>query len=329
MIFFYDKALFLIKTKYILMKRLFTLALVVLAALPGRAQTITGADMEAWKTYSGSLERPDGWFTSDSLIKVYYTLTSTPGFAARTSKSTTVKNGGSASAMLVTTTTDTFPTILANSNIAFDMAGVLAGDYRYTLTGGTPVTKRIYYVHAYVQHASAGSSDVGEMAVLAIKNGIAPGGEDSVIGKGTVAITASSAFKKITTALTYTDATMIPDRLVVSFIPTNKTKPVAGTTLYVDDVTISDPTGIDLPLVNSSDVKVYPNPAASQMHISLSHTEASRVDIYNMAGKCILTQALAAETDIPVASFAPGTYIYVISYTANGRRYYGSSFSKQ
>ncbi|HTN18590.1 MAG TPA: T9SS type A sorting domain-containing protein [Chitinophagaceae bacterium] len=311
------------------MKRLFTLLLLACSLVQTRAQTITGADMENWKTYSGTLERPDGWHSSDSLIKVYYTLTATPGFAARTSKSTTVKNGGAASAMLVTTVADTFPTILANSNIAFDMAAVLAGDYKYSFTSGTPVTKRIYYVHAFVQHASAGSSDIGEMAVLAIKNGIAPGGEDSVIGKGTVAITASSSFKKITAALTYTEATMIPDRLIVSFMPTTKTKPVAGTTLYVDDVTISDPTGIELPLVNSSDVKIYPNPAANQMHISLTHTEASQIAIYNMAGKCILTQALAAETDIPVATLAPGTYIYVISYTANGRRYYGSSFSKQ
>lgn len=312
------------------MKRLFTLAFMTFSLLQTRAQTITGANMENWKTYSTTLERPDGWHSSDSLIKEYYSLPGAPpGFAARTSKSTTVKNGGAASAMLVTTITDTFPTILANSNIAFDMAAVLAGVYKYSFTSGTPVTKRVYYVHAFVQHTSAGSSDVGEMSVLAIKNGIAPGGEDSVIGKGTVAITASSTFKKITAGLTYTEATMIPDRLIVSFMPTNKTKPVAGTTLYVDDVTISDPTGLELPLVNSGEVKVYPNPATDKLHVSLSKGQASVMTIYTMTGQRVQSQALGAETDISIATLAPGSYLYVISSATDGRSYYSANFSKQ
>jgi hypothetical protein len=312
------------------MKQLFTLIVLAFTLTPGRAQTIVGADMENWKTYSGSLERPDGWHSSDSLIKVYYTLSGTPGlFTARTSKSTTVKNTGSASAMLVTTDIDTLPSILANSNITFDMAAALAGSFKYSFTSGTNVTKRIYYVHAFVQHASVGSSDAGVMSVMAIKNGIAPGGEDSVIGKGTAAIAASSTFKKITTAITYTDASMIPDRLIVSFIPTNKAKPVTGTTLYVDDVTISDPSGIEVPLINSETVKVYPNPASDKLHVSLSNGQVSLFTLYNTSGQLVLSHELADETDIVVSQLAAGSYIYVISSVADGRKYYSASITRQ
>lgn len=314
------------------MKKLFTLLFLTVSLGQSQAQTITGADMETWKSYTSfafPLERPDGWFSSDSLIKAYYFLTSSSvTFTARTSKSTTVKNAGLSSAMLVTPTTDTFPTILANSNISFNLADIMAGNYKFKYNGGTPVTKRILFVHAYTQHSSVGSSDEGVMNVMMFKKGIGAGGSDSMVGAGNSPITASSSFKKTTTYISYVDATIMPDRLVVSFVPTKKTTPPAGTTLYVDDVTISDPSGIETPLMNDKNFSVFPNPAVNNLHISTKLNQPLVVKMYSTNGKLVLTQHFQNDADVAVAGLAAGNYIYVIS-GVEGRKYYSSTFTRQ
>lgn len=311
------------------MKKIFTLISLIGLGYSSQAQTVAGADMETWKSYTSfsvSLERPDGWACSDSLISYYYFLTGGSGsFSARITKSSTVKHGGSFSAKLVTSASDTFPSILANSGIKFDPADVLAGKYIFKYTGGTAVSKRILWAHAYIQYSTT-SSDEGTMSVQAIK---VIGGKDSVVGKGTTYVPANTSFTKVSTGITYVDATVVPERLIISFVPTKKTAPAAGNTMYVDDVTISDPVGIETPVVNDKRIVVYPNPATHRLHIDASAlSESVSVRIFNALGQFVSESELNGSQDIDITALSPGNYVYVIS-GSNDRKYHSGPFIKE
>lgn len=296
------------------------------------AQTVLGGDMETWKTYTvgfSSQQRPDSWFSTDSLIGFIKTLT-LKSYTQRVTKSTTVKNGGTASAMLVSAdpSIDSLPTILANGNIKFNLADIVAGDFsKINYLGGTSVSKRIVFAHAYTQYSTA-SADTGLMSVTAFKNGAGVGGTDSAIGTGSMLIMNSTSFVKQSCGITYKDATMVPDRIVITFTTSRKTIPVKGTTLYVDDVTISDPTGIETPIFNDQNIKVYPNPAQNQLFINTDLKLALNVQLYNALGQLVLTHKFSQNTAVNLSSLANGNYQYVIS-GEDGHKYYAATITKQ
>lgn len=313
------------------MKKLFILLSIALATQTN-AQTITGGDMETWKTYTvgfSSQQRPDAWFSTDSLIGFIKSL-SLKSYSQRVTKSTTVKNGGTASAMLVSAdpSVDSLPTILANGNIKFNLTDIVAGDFsKINYIGGTNVTKRIVFAHAYTQYTTT-SADTGQMTVTAFKNGAGVGGTDSAIGSGSKLIMNSSSFVKQTCGVSYNDATMVPDRIVITFTTSRKTVPVKGTTLYVDDVTISDPTGIETPIFNDQNIKVYPNPAQNQLFINTDLKVTLNVQLFNALGQLVLNQKFNQNATINLSPLAIGNYNYVIS-GEDGHRYYAATITKQ
>jgi hypothetical protein len=312
------------------MKKLLIIFSLLAIASQSNAQTVTGGDMETWKTYTSaatSLVRPDGWSTSDSLIS-YIKLLGLKSYTGRVTKSSTVKNGGSYSAMMVSATTDSLPTLLANANIKFDLTSVLAGDYsKVTYVGGTNVSSRILSANAYTRYSST-TADTGTMIVTAFKNGYGVGGTDSIVGTGSQNVTGSSAFVKQTVSISYVNTTVVPDRIVISFAVSKKTIPVVGSTMYVDDVTLTGTTGIETPIVNDQNVSVFPNPSSNLLHISADINDMLVVRFYNSLGQLVLAQDIDKVADINVSQFANGNYIYVLSSKA-GNKYYSAIFTKQ
>ncbi|MGC4058363.1 MAG: T9SS type A sorting domain-containing protein [Chitinophagaceae bacterium] len=314
------------------MKRIITL--IAGCALYGSvsAQTVVNGNMESWVSYTSSgttLARPANWFSSDSLIKAYYVLTgSSSSFVARCSQSTTVYHGGSSSAVLITNATDTLPSVLANSNITFSLADIMAGKYQFKYPGGTPVTSRVLFGHAWVKLTSTGSSDVARMNLSAIKSGIGAGGADSTIGSGYVDIPSNTGFTKVDVSVTYKDATTVPDRIVVSFVPTNKSKPVAGTTMWIDDVTLSDPAGIETPIFNNPAIRVFPNPVQDELRITADMSEELSVSVYSVNGQEVARVPFKENAVLSVSRYAAGNYIYVVGSKDGQHQYASGSFVK-
>lgn len=309
------------------MKKLFTFLSLLGLINSTQAQSIVSADMETWATYKSgaipvTMEKPTGWASSDSVIcPIVYLMTSS--YTPRVSKSTTVFHSTTTSAKLENPSTDTFPTLITNAAIKVDLS-----TFKYSYSGGTPVSKRIVFVKSWAQYSHTAPSDTGRMLVYATKVGIAAGGKDSVIGQGEVDITQSSTFVQKVVGIKYVDATTVPDRIIVAFQSSRLPVRPGGTVLYVDDVTISDPTGIETPLINDQNIKVYPNPAVNQLHITADIKESLNVVLYNAAGQLILSQTMNQNADINVSGLSAGNYIYVISGN-DGHKYYSSTFSKQ
>ncbi len=308
---------------------LFTVAIGFIGS--ARSQTIVGADMETWVSYSSvgmSMNRPAGWISTDSLTRVYQVATgSTSPYTPRIIQSTTIKNAGLSSARLIASSTDSLPVILSNSDISFNVADLLAGKYNFKYTGGTNVTARIVTVNAYLHHPL--SPDTSLMQVMAFKNGYGAGGADSMVGSGNLDIISNSGFVKMSANLTYVNTTIIPDRLVIAFVANKNLYLTAQDTLYVDDVTISDPTGIETPLVNDPSVKAFPNPAINTLHISAAVNDELVVDFYNVLGQKMMSQKMKQEADINVAALTAGNYTFVVTNFANGHKFFSGIFTKQ
>ena len=85
-----------------------------------------------------------------------------------------------------------------------------------------------------------------------------------------------------------------------------------GSTMYVDELMLEYPAGIQQSLMPEVLVSTYPNPASSQIKFDLSKQVAgSSVEIYNMEGKMVTLFAMELKSRIiTVASLPDGLYFY-------------------
>ncbi|MCC7333383.1 MAG: T9SS type A sorting domain-containing protein [Flavobacteriales bacterium] len=88
--------------------------------------------------------------------------------------------------------------------------------------------------------------------------------------------------------------------------------PQPGTVLWVDDIKINFPVGINQ-VKNSERIAAYPNPATSNLKVALNDTKASSIRITDMTGKVVKNEAVYDRiVNINVSSLPTGLYIYQV-----------------
>jgi hypothetical protein len=97
-----------------------------------------------------------------------------------------------------------------------------------------------------------------------------------------------------------------------------------GNNLFIDDLNISYENTTDLDENKINDISLYPNPASDLLHIS-SSKPISKIKIYDVTGKVILTKNFASKTKIKleITSLNKGFYTVIISddYTERAFRF--------
>jgi hypothetical protein len=85
-----------------------------------------------------------------------------------------------------------------------------------------------------------------------------------------------------------------------------------GSTMYVDNLTLDYPSGIQQVLMPEVSVTAYPNPASDILHIDLSkQVKDGSLEVYNVTGKLVGTYGVSqTENTIPVYSMPDGTYYF-------------------
>lgn len=311
---------------------LITLGLLV-NSFNSKAQTVTNAGMETWKSvtvFFTTTYKPTNWYTLDSFVTAIKVLQGKT-YSGRVSESTTFKNSGTSSARLLTSDDDSVFTVLSNGNLNLDAATIsklTTGDLTsLKFQGGQPISKRVQFAHAYIHYVPKGT-DTAVFSVSAFKTGFGAGGTDSIVGSGNITVSATTGFTKFTVPLSYVDPTIVPDRIVFLFNASNKLPLSDGTLMYVDDVTYSDPTGIEIPLVNDANVSVYPIPANDQLNILTPYNESLNISIYNTMGQNVLNNKFEMKASISLQNLQPGNYIYVVS-NDKGHNYSSGQFLKK
>jgi hypothetical protein len=85
-----------------------------------------------------------------------------------------------------------------------------------------------------------------------------------------------------------------------------------GSTMFIDDLMLEYPAGIQQSLMPEVTVTTFPNPASDVLQVKLSKAVTGGVfEICNVEGKVAGTHTVTGQTaSIPVSSLAPGTYYY-------------------
>jgi hypothetical protein len=85
-----------------------------------------------------------------------------------------------------------------------------------------------------------------------------------------------------------------------------------GSTMYVDNLTLDYPSGIQQVLMPEVAVSVYPNPASDILHIDLSkEVKAGSFEVYTSSGKLAGSYSVSQKSNtIPVYSLVNGLYYF-------------------
>lgn len=310
------------------MKTTSLLLIILLTQFSLSAQDIKG-NMENWRNYSSGfpfpsvqLEAPEGWYGLDSLVVVGAQMMQISGNAnirpsKQIHKSSDAHNGAHA-AMLVSKTLDTFgviPGVLSNARINVDLLAVMSGgDFMNAIdyTGGTPINNRITGIEAWVKYQTPGA-DSASILIAAVLTGQAADGNDSVIAAGATMIGATNGYIAVTTPLIYADPNAIPDKLIVGFSSSSGENGTDGSTLYVDDVSITGGSGSRVPAISTRQaVTCYPNPSNGIIYLQASQMPVTWT-AYDITGKQIYQTTWAGATTADCSLYPPGMYLYRVT----------------
>jgi len=252
------------------------------------------------------IEVPTSWSTFDSLANnLNFLFGQSTAIQKTVTRNTSIKNSGTASAMLTTKTFPglnvAIPGILTNAVITLDASMDIA------FTGGTAITQRVSKAAAFIRYAPA-TNDTASFVVEIINRTF---GKDSLIGFGSVEFGARPTFTKIEIPIDY-NATTLPANLIRFFFTNSNDTVQNSSTLYVDDVTYTTTTGVTEALMNDIEITAYPNPANEVVTIKAATEDALVVELYSIDGQLLQTKAFSKETQLRIADLANGLYVYNI-----------------
>ncbi|MBA4241379.1 MAG: hypothetical protein C0448_11675 [Sphingobacteriaceae bacterium] len=146
---------------------------------------------------------------------------------------------------------------------------------------GIPFTQKITQFKFYYQYKPTGN-DTAECRVLLVK-------QRSPIAGGvfkTNVATGGSGWQQATINLTYV-STATPDTIWVLMSSSSLDKnPKAGSILWVDDVSVTLPTGVNELMGTENDIEIFPNPSNGvfSIHSQTVNNEEQYIEVYNMLG---------------------------------------------
>jgi hypothetical protein len=253
------------------------------------------------------IEVPTSWSTFDSLANILnFTIGQSTAIQKTVTRNTSIKNSGTASAMLTTKTFPglnvAIPAMLTNAVITLDAAAE-----EVSFTGGTAITQRVSKAAAFIRYAPA-TKDTASFTVEIINRTF---GKDSLIGFGSVEFGARPTFTKIEVPIDYYHTTL-PANLIRYYFTNSNDTVQNSSTLYVDDVTYTTTTGVTEALMNDIEITAYPNPANDVLSINASSDDELAFELYAIDGKVLQTKTFSKTTQIRVADLANGLYVYNI-----------------
>jgi hypothetical protein len=153
-----------------------------------------------------------------------------------------------------------------------------------TFKPGTACSQKLTQFKFYYQYKPHGN-DTAECRVELLKSGVPVAGGWFKTGDPTDGL----GWQLATINFTYVNA-LTPDTLWVIFSSSSfDSKPKAGSVLWIDDASVTLPTGIEQPLESLNKMEIYPNPSKGSFSIQLQpgKPETQSIEIYNATGEKI------------------------------------------
>ena len=148
-------------------------------------------------------------------------------------------------------------------------------------TPGIPYTQKITQFHIYYQYKPNGNDTAVFRVSLVNQRNLVAGG----VFKTNVA-TGASGWQMATMNMTYINS-LTPDTMWVLISSSSLEKnPKAGSILWLDDASVTLPTGINESMSVENDIEIFPNPSTGliNIHTSTKNDEEQFVEVYNLLG---------------------------------------------
>jgi hypothetical protein len=146
---------------------------------------------------------------------------------------------------------------------------------------GIPFTQKITQFHIYYQYKPNGNDTAVFRVSLVNQRNLIAGG----MFKTNVA-TGASGWQMATINMTYISS-LTPDSMWVLISSSSLEKnPKAGSILWLDDASVTLPTGINQSMSTENDIEIFPNPSTGliNIHTSTKNEEEQFVEVYNLLG---------------------------------------------
>lgn len=273
------------------------------------AQISTNLSLDSWTSF-GSYEEPsNGWSSLNALSNL------APGAPVTVSK-TTDKYSGTYAAKLETKQIPFVNTLIG---------GLLATGFfdnnaapGQNLKLGVPYTSSPKYFRGYYKYTSV-SGDSADFFCALTKWNSSLNRRDTL---GTAAYreyATVSSYTQFNFKINYTDSVTAPDTIVMLFSSSGGAQNFqgrVGSTLFVDEISLSNTSGVYELLNNEVSVEVYPNPTSEVLNINvIDKVSGLTYSIYNTEGKLVLKSTIKQYTSIDVSLFKAGKYYLSIHDT--------------
>ena len=172
---------------------------------------------------------------------------------------------------------------------------------------GIPCIQKITQFSFYYQYKPNGV-DTAECRVELVHLRASVAGGVFKTGKATGA----SGWQQATITLTYVSA-LTPDTMYILFSSSSlDVKPKPNSVLWIDDVSVTLPAGINEPLSALAELEVYPNPASNSVNFRINGLKNSAtLSIFDITGKIIDNIIVNDDlTSVNTQTYSNGLYFY-------------------
>ncbi len=279
----------------------------VAGILSANAQQVQNPGLETWQN-----SFPVGW---GSFSEMLFAATGTnPG----TEVQTATKHTGSLAALL-----ENKFVALASSNIP---GGINTGPI--TFNGGNPKRGRQAYAgqptsYDFWYQFTATGGDTAATTIYLTKWNTGLGQNDTLASGGSYIIGAAATYTNMIVPINWLMAG-VPDSIQLLFTSSIKKvggamQPPLGGQLYIDDVTMNNPLGVQTLMADGS-FSTYPNPASNLLTISCNNQKAKEAKVYDLTGRNVATYQLTGNlTKADISMLENGVYIYVVHDEESGK----------
>jgi len=305
------------------MRKIIVLILFAFISLGGFTQSIPNGDLENWDSLHSATTTAYWWQPSYEGINWLGTLNSLVGLGVtsggpgpETVFRTTDAYSGTYAAKLVTghfvfgVSTIKIPGMLGTAVMDFKGVRALLGN---PCPGCKPLNIKGFYKFEPVLNDSCA------VVILVSKWNNSTHKRDTIGYGKMVEHSAVSTYKPFNVALNYSGID-VPDSLtfimissagfnVINFMGSQGQD---GSTMYVDEVSLEYPVGIEQSLMPDVAVSIYPNPASDQINFELSERVVNgSLELFSVNGKLVRTCGLnGTKTTVPVNNLTAGTYYF-------------------
>ncbi|MCX6185546.1 MAG: T9SS type A sorting domain-containing protein [Bacteroidetes bacterium] len=288
------------------MKKLITSILLICAINSLFAQTIPNASFENWTFKNSKFYDPDGWGTLNPMTSPANLITCNKGTASP------APNAGISYLML------------SSKSLSGQTLGAIAVSGTFDpLTedfgGGFAINSKPSKLNGKWQYMAQGA-DQGAVAIILTKQNATTGMKDTIAMGGQLLQGMAMSWASFSIDINYFSNAM-PDSCLIIFLASGG-NPVAGSYLYIDDLSFSGNTSVS-EISNFSSYDVYPNPVKEKLNleINLKQNTLVQVEVMDIQGKQIKAQDFAMnkgenQVSIDLSDVQKG--IYFVRMTADG-----------